>query len=136
MFPSKYIDVVDILKISIYRCLHRCIAQHYKVCPHLYANANEACGTEASEPERMAKSGLFGIRLVKRTPALRMYFFLSTNSKQIAIGSLPNIRHTNECCSQRLGYMSTSTFLSFPHASFGIQIQMWVRLYSLWEFGY
>ncbi len=29
-----------------------------------------------------------------------------------------------------LGYMSTSTFLSILHASFGIRIQMWTRLYS------
>ncbi len=57
-------------------------------------------------------------------------FLWSTDSKQIVFSCSPNIRRTNECYSQRLGYMSTLTFLLFPHSSFGIRIQMWTRLYT------
>ncbi len=46
-------------------------------------------------------------------------------------GCSPNIRHTNECCLQRLCYMSKSTFLSFLRASFGIHVQMWTWLNTI-----
>ncbi len=57
-------------------------------------------------------------------------FLWSTDSKWTAFGYSPNIRRTNKCCSQCLGYTFTSTFLSFRHASFGICVQMWTRLYT------
>ncbi len=49
----------------------------FKPGPHLYANANEACGTEANSNECSvhAKSGLFGIRLIKHTPSIVNIFF-------------------------------------------------------------
>ncbi len=45
-------------------------------------------------------------------------------------GCSPNVCHKNKCCSLHLGYTSTSTFLLFPHALFGICVQIWMRLYT------
>ncbi len=39
-----------------------------KVCPHLYANANEACGTNT-------ESSLFGVCLLKHTSSVANIFF-------------------------------------------------------------
>ncbi len=75
----------------------------------------------------MPKSGLFGICLVKSMPSIVKVLW-STYSKQIMFGCSLDIRHTNKCNSLRLGYTSTSTFLSFPHASFRIRVRMWLWL--------
>ncbi len=99
------------------RTLHKLMWSHFniKVCPHLYANVNECqkvvCLAFAQHCKRI--------------------FLWSTSSKQIVFGYSPNVHHTNECCSQRLGYTSASTFLSFPYASIDIRIQMWTRLYTI-----
>ncbi len=83
-----------------------------------------------SEPEQMPKSGLFGVCLVKKIPSIaNVFFFWSTDYKQIVFGCSLNVCRTNKCCSLNLGYMSISTFLSFPHASFGISVRMWTQLY-------
>ncbi len=114
--------------------------------PHLYTNINEACGTEANPnkcpickkwlvqcfPRQRTRqhSDLFFLsKEAKYTSSsvwLRTYFFFfwSTDSKQKAFGCSPNLRHIKECCSLRLGYMSTSTFLSFPHASFTFALHL------------
>ncbi len=62
------------------------------------------------------------------TQHCKRIFLWSTDSKRIAFGYSPNIRQTNECYSLRLAYTSTSTFLSFPHISFSISVQMWTWL--------
>ncbi len=98
-----------------------------KVCPHLYTNTNEVYRTEANPND--CQKWLFGIRLVKRTASIANVFFFEVptpNGK--AFGRSPNIRCSNECCWLLLGYTSISTFLSLTHASFGICIQMWMRL--------
>ncbi len=45
--------------------------------PHQYANANETCGTAAylNKCPILAKSCLFGIRLVKCSPSIANVFF-------------------------------------------------------------
>ncbi len=46
-----------------------------KVCPHLYANANEACKTEAN-PNECQRVGCLAFTQLNIHPALRMYFSL------------------------------------------------------------
>ncbi len=55
-------------------------------------------------------------------------FLLSTDSKRVALDCSLNVRCTNKYCSLRPSFTSTSTFLSFSHTSFGIRIQMCMRL--------
>ncbi len=52
------------------------------------------------EPEQMPKSGLFGVCLVKCGPSIADIFFFEVPTPNIVFGYSPNIRHTNECCSQ------------------------------------
>ncbi len=72
------------------------------------------------------------------TPSIvNIFIFLwSTESKQIVFDCSSNVGRINQCCSQRLGYTSTLTFLLLPYASFGIRIQMWIRLKVYWYCGF
>ncbi len=94
-----------------------------KVCPYLYTNANEACGSEAS-PNECQKVVCLAFAQLNLCPALRTYFSLKYRFQTDRVWLFtPNIRRTNKCCSLCVGCTSTSTFLSF-----GIHLQMWMRL--------
>ncbi len=116
----------DILQQAYY-------GDNLKVCPYLYANANEACKIEANLNE-CQKVVYLAFANLNVCPALRTYFSLKYRLQLDIVWLFTehsrNIRHTNECCSQSLGYMSASTFLLFPHASFSIRLQIWMRLYE------
>ncbi len=63
-----------------------------KIRPHLYANTNEACGTEAN-PNECQKVFCLAFALLNRHAALRTYFFLKyqlqTNSVWLFTEHLP-----------------------------------------------
>ncbi len=81
---------------------------YIEVCPHLYANANEVCGTEAYL-NKCQKVVCLVLTQLNVHPALRT----NTDFKRITFGYSSNIRHTNEYCSLRLTYTSTSKFSHF-----------------------
>ncbi len=97
-----------------------------KVRTHLYVNTNEACGTEVNLNE-CQKVVCLAFTYLNAHPASQTNFSLKYRLQMDSIQLFTNIRCINELSSLRLSYTSTSTFLSFPHTSFGIRIQTWMQ---------
>ncbi len=68
------------------------------------------------EPERMPKSGLFGVRLVKSMPSIANVFFFEVSTPN---GWRSAVHRTNKCCSLHLSYTSNQHFSHFcmPHSA-------------------
>ncbi len=140
MYPSKEWEVqeVDEKMGGVFNIWNhgKCKAGSTSVC--------EWSMRDWGEHEQMpqhTKSGLFGIRQGSERGSILIHSFFpkrqnihshqydykriflwSTDSKRKAFRCSPNVYHINKYCSLHLTYTSTSTFLSFSHASFAFAL--------------
>ncbi len=107
-----------------------------KVCPHLYANTNEACGTRPN-PNKCQKKGLFGICLVKRMPTIANVFFFEVpaQNRWCSVHRMFATQTNAVHCASATRPHQHFSHIHIPHSAFAYRRGRSFRCWMVWWCG-